>query len=88
MIESQVISYSLTFEAITFLGLLLLWNFVGRYLQDIKNKLEFDGLGARLLDRFASAIHVLVLTGMIFIILLFIFSGTLNNPTDFRYVTF
>ena len=88
MFESHVISHSLILEAIIFLGLLLLWNFVGRYLQDIENKFEFDDVGARFLNRFAGAIHVFVLAGMIFIILLFIFSGTINNPTDFRYVTF
>ena len=88
MFDSNVVSGEFLAQAIAFIGVLLTWNFVGRYLGEHQTPRDGDGVGVRFLYRFATVIHVVVLACVIFTLLVFLISGTIDNPTDFRYVTF
>ena len=88
MFENNVVPNNFMFAAIGFLCALLIWNYIGRYLQGMGVRLHYDDLQARVLYRIASLIHVFVLSGIIFAILVFLIIGPIKSLTDFRYVTF
>lgn len=88
MLDSEVLSSGFITKALVFVGLMLVWNLAGRYRQAVTPAADDTPDGARYLAVIAGVIHVGVMSVVLFLVAVFLISGVIQDPTDFRYVSF
>ena len=84
----HLLSLKLIGQAFVFLLVLYAWNVLGRYLQTLRAPEVSEERSVRHLKILAGTLQVMVLSAVMFLILIFVISGVVDNPTDFRYTDF
>ena len=83
-----ILSWKLIIQAFVFLLLLYAWNAVGRYVENMRAS-ESPGIPPdRRMQLLGGILQTLFLAAVMFLILIFVISGVVDNPTNFRYTDF